>query len=128
MFKKADIVLFFIILILGTAVTVWTLAGSRAGQVAVVTVGGKVYGTYDLSDDREIDVVQGGHHNHITIKGGAVSMTFSDCKNQVCVHTGRISETKETIVCLPNRVMVEIRDEAGVATGDERSDVDVITG
>ena len=121
MIKKADIFLFFIILLFGLAVTWWSLSGNIDGQYAVVTVNGQLYGTYSLAEDQEIDIAQNGHHNHITIKDGQVSMTFSDCHNQVCVDTGAISQTRDSIVCLPNRVMVEIQSEKG-------GGVDVITG
>ncbi len=119
--KKADILLFIVILVIGMAVSFWTLSGSDAGERAVVTVDGRLYGTYPLMQDQEIDVRQNGHQNHITIKDGQVSMTFSDCHNQVCVNTGKISKTSQTIVCLPNKVMVEI-------VSDEGGEADVVTG
>ena len=50
-------------------------------------------------------------------------MTFSDCRNQICVESGAISQTKDTIVCLPNKVVIEI---TGGKFGG--SDVDIITG
>ena len=122
MIKKADIILFFLILAFGLAVSWWSLAGNAAGEKAVVTVDGKLYGTYPLSQDQTIQVVQkNGHHNDITIKDGQVSMTFSDCRNQICVASGAISQTKDTIVCLPNKVVVEI-------IGEKPGDVDIITG
>ncbi len=121
MIKKADVVLFLLILVFGLAVTWWSLSQNQAGQQVVVTVGGQIYGTYDLSMDQEIQVIQDDHLNYITIKDGKVSMSFSDCSNQVCVHTGWISETKDTIVCLPNKVVIEIQSEKG-------GTVDVITG
>lgn len=121
MIKKADIILFLIILIFGFAVTWWSLSGSTDGQYVRITIAGESYGTYSLDQDQEIDIIQDGHHNHITIKNGEVSMTFSDCKNQVCVNTGAISQTKDTIVCLPNKVLIEIQSQQG-------GNVDVITG
>ena len=124
MIKKADILLFFLILAFGLEVSWWSLAGNAAGEKAVVTVDGKLYGTYPLSQDQTIQVVQeNGHHNDITIKGGRVSMTFSDCRNQICVESGAISQTKDTIVCLPNKVVIEITGGNGGG-----SSVDIITG
>jgi hypothetical protein len=121
MLKKADILLFFVILIFGVAVSWWSLAGNQAGDLVVVSVDGQIYGSYRLGEDQVIQIEKNGHQNYITIKGGQVSMSFSNCKNQVCVHTGAISETKDSIVCLPNRVVVEIQSEEG-------GGLDVITG
>ena len=35
-------------------------------------------------------------------------MTRADCPDQLCIHQGPIHIQGETIVCLPNRVVVEI--------------------
>ena len=44
----------------------------------------------------------------MVIDGTKVYMESADCPNQICVHHGAISHTGETIVCLPNRVVIEI--------------------
>ena len=127
MIKKADIVLFILILVFGLAVSWWSLTTNTGGDKAIVTVDGELYGTYSLSQDQTIEVVQkDGHTNYITIKDGMVSMAYSTCKNQVCVNAGAISETRDSIVCLPNKVMIEIQS-SGSAHG-EGGGVDVITG
>lgn len=121
MIKKADIALFFLLLAAGLVVSFASLSADTGDKV-LITVSGETYGTYDLSKDQTIHVSHDGHTNNITIKDGSVSMSYSDCANQVCVHTGAISQAKDSIVCLPNRVMVEIIDsKAG-------GDVDVISG
>ena len=45
----------------------------------------------------------------LIIKDGEVYMQEADCPNQICVHHSPISHKGETIVCLPNRVIIEIR-------------------
>lgn len=125
MIKKADIVLFLCIVVFGLAISWHAAFFDRQGNEVVVTAGGQVFGVYTLAEDREIEVTQSGHSNHITIKDGKVSMTSSTCKNQVCVQTGTISHTKDSIACLPNRVIVEIK--AG-KNNPEGGDVDVISG
>ena len=125
MIKKADIVLFILILVFGLAVSWWSLTTNTSGDKAIVTVDGELYGTYSLAQDQTIEVAQkDGHTNHITIKDGMVSMAYSTCKNQVCVNAGAISETRDSIVCLPNKVMIEIQGSAK----NEGGGVDVITG
>ncbi len=44
----------------------------------------------------------------LTIKDGKADMTYADCPNQICVHHAAIMNVGETIVCLPNRVVVEV--------------------
>lgn len=113
MIKKADIILFAVLLLLGAAVSIFPLFTNTAGDEVRVEVGGELYGIYDLNEDQEIDVKQNSHTNKIIIKDGTVSMSFSDCPNQDCVEHRSIKETNEQIVCLPNRVSVSIEGGNG---------------
>ena len=106
--KKADIILLVLLLALGLFLTFAISGTSSAGQKVVVTLDGKEYGTYSLAVDKEILVQNGNNINKITIKNGQVQMAESSCKNQLCVKHHTISQTNQRIVCLPNRVMVEI--------------------
>ena len=109
--KKADIFLFIAIIAIGLAFTCLVYALGTGGDTVDITVAGEPYGSYDLSDDNEITIEQNGHTNKVIIKDGKVSMAFSDCKNQICVHQGEISDGNESITCLPNRVMITISGE-----------------
>ena len=124
MIKKADIILLIVILAVGIPLAVLSLSSGTGGHKVKISLNGKVYGTYPLHEDRVIEVSEDGHTNHITIKDGQVSMSYSTCRNQVCVNTGAISETKDAIVCLPNRVVVEIISSVNGKGGD----ADVISG
>ncbi len=124
MIKKADIILLIVILAVGIPLAILSLSSGTGGDKVKISLNGKVYGTYPLHEDRVIEVSEDGHTNHITIKDGQVSMSYSTCRNQVCVNTGAISETKDAIVCLPNRVVVEIISSVNGKGGD----ADVISG
>ena len=123
MIKKADIILLIVILAVGIPMSVLSLTAGTGGDKVKISTDGQVYGIYPLNEDCEIDVTEDGHTNHITIKDGQVSMTFSDCRNQICVESGAISQTKDTIVCLPNKIVIEITGGSGDGSG-----VDIITG
>lgn len=117
--KKADIVLFVILLVFGLALSAVALFTGTDGQKVQIEVDGKPYATYSLLENRTIEINENGHINKITINDGTVQMSYSTCKNQICVKDGQISKTNQSIVCLPNKVMVEI-------TGGEE-DFDVIS-
>ena len=119
--RKADLILFVILLLLGAGLSVFSYAAGRdaAGSV-VITVAGEVYGTYDLATDREIVIERDGHTNKVIINQGRVQMESASCHNQLCVNQGEIDRAGEAIICLPNRVVVRI-------TGKE-ADVDVYSG
>lgn len=124
MIKKADIILLIVILAVGIPMSVLSLTAGTGGDKVKISTDGQVYGIYPLNEDCEIDVTEDGHTNHITIKDGQVSMSYSTCRNQVCVNTGAISQSKDAIVCLPNRVVVEIISSEEGKGGD----ADVISG
>ena len=73
-----------------------------------MTVDGKKYGVYSLSEDKTIAVKRGNKLNVIRIKHGYVTMSEASCENQVCVKHKAISKTGESIICLPNKVVVSI--------------------
>ena len=56
----------------------------------------------------------------IIIEDEKVYVSESSCKNQYCVEHAPISKSGESIVCLPNQVVVKIY-------GAEKSDVDGVT-
>ena len=106
--KKADIILFFVLLIMGISLSIFSYSSGTSGEKVEVSLDGKLYGTYDLHKDQVITINENNHLNKITIKDGYVQMSYSDCKNQICVKDGKISKTNQSIVCLPNRVMIQI--------------------
>ena len=54
----------------------------------------------------EIDI---DGHNKVVISDGRVWMEEADCPDKLCMAQGKISQPGQTIICLPNRVMVTIR-------------------
>lgn len=79
-----------------------------------ITVYGEVYGEYPLFEDREISI---GETNVCRIQDGTVRMIQADCPDQFCVHQNPVGDHGGTIVCLPNRVVIEAVPE-GTQTED----------
>lgn len=112
--RKADIVLFAVLLALGLGMLFFSIrAASHGGSEVVISVDGQEYGRYPLDRDNVIEIVNGNRHNIVTIEDGGVSMTYSTCKNQICVHEGVVTAPGQLIVCLPNYVIVEIEGGEG---------------
>jgi len=49
----------------------------------------------------------------IEISDRGVHVLRSDCPRQMCAHAGTISRPAQTIVCVPNQVLVEIVSPSG---------------
>ncbi|NCA68199.1 MAG: NusG domain II-containing protein [Clostridia bacterium] len=108
MFKKADIILGVILIIIcGAAFFIAGLGGEK-GEAVRITVRGQTYGVYSLFETREVKIDIGGHHNKILIADGGVSMVEADCPGKECIKQGRISRINQPIVCLPNQVAIFI--------------------
>ena len=119
--KKADIVLLVVLILFGAALSVPAALWKGSGSTAKITVNGRLFGTYNLNDDQTVEIKQDGKTNIVRIEDGKVLMESASCKNQVCVHTGRISHAGQSIVCLPNRVSVTIE-------GKEAGGYDAVSG
>ena len=110
--KKKDAVLILtVLLIAGAAFGVHEFAGGDGADIVTVKVDGKVTGTYPLAKD--------GCTNILTIKNGKAKMTDADCPDQLCVHQKAASKNHESIICLPNKVVVEV-------DGSEESEFDAV--
>ena len=109
---KRDIILVLsMVIIAAAAFLIINFAVKKDGSYAVIKVDGKVIKTLDLNSGEttiEVNGYQGGV-NKVVINYGKVSMTEADCPDELCVKTGKISRVGETIVCLPHRVVVEIK-------------------
>lgn len=116
MIKKADIILAAALIIAGLAMSYILSFGRTAGSELIITCDGEKFASYFLDENREIVIDRNDHINKVTINNGVVSMSFSDCHGQDCVHQGEISKSGETIICLPNKVVLEIEG------GDEKYD------
>lgn len=107
--KKADIVLAILLIAVGLSVSYALSFGQSAGDALVITADGERFGSYALMEDNEVAIERDGHINKITIQDGVVSMSFSDCRGQDCVKMAPISKTGESIICLPHKLVLEIK-------------------
>ena len=106
---KADVLLGVAFLVVGALCFVGLLILNQqpAGQLEV-KVSGETKAIYLISEDREVTLEEIGE-NTFEIKGGVVEMVHADCPDQYCVHHRPISKNGESIICLPNQVVITIR-------------------
>lgn len=122
---KRDIIL--ILIVLAAALGIW--AGFRLihrGDAAYVrvTVDGSEYGRYDLDKNQTVEIKKDGKvTNTLVIRDKKADMTDADCPDLLCVHQKAIQSSGETIVCLPNKVVVEIVENS---KGEDASSFDTI--
>lgn len=104
--KKNDWILVAVILILaGIGFLIYLNFGKHSAGLVKVTVDGELFGTYSLDKNQVIEI---NNTNRLILKYGQADMVEANCPDQICVDHKAISKNKETIVCLPNKVIVEI--------------------
>lgn len=107
--KVADIVLIVFILAVST-ISALNVFKTKENSVVSVYKGDRLWGEYPLDVDR---VVKVDEHNTFQIKAGKVSMIHADCPDKRCVKQG--STSKLPIVCLPNKLIIQIKSQKGEA-------------
>lgn len=111
--RKADVLLALALVVLGIGASIWISSYNSTGSRVIIESDGKTYGSYPLSEGRRITVTRGKHSNIVQIKDGGVSVTEASCHNQVCVKHKAIHTTGESIICLPNKMVVKITGKGG---------------
>ncbi|MDD6444948.1 MAG: NusG domain II-containing protein [Lachnospiraceae bacterium] len=110
-FGKKDVVFIGSLLLLCAIVLLlFRVAFRSEGTKIVITRDGELYGTYSLSESRTISIRDKSGHvtNTLVIKDGKADMIHADCPDKICVHQKAVSAENETIVCLPNKIVVTV--------------------
>lgn len=127
--KKGDKIIFSLILIitiggfLGTYFYKNLIGGED--KVAVIKQNGKVIKRISLTNLKEEEEIivstEDKHYNKIIIKKDMIFISEADCPDQICVKTGPVAIPGDTVVCLPNKLIIAIEGE------NPNSDVDSTT-
>ena len=91
-----------------SAVLLWRLP--PAGRTVTVQQNGQTVAVLPLATDTDY-IVTGADDatNTVRIRGGRVSVCAANCPDGLCVRQGWAKYEGETIVCLPNGLVVTVR-------------------
>lgn len=112
------LIIFLLVLLSFAPVMVFSLnRASSSTQEAVLSVDGEEIKTFDLSDKSQTYPYRyeekDGDYNLIEVKDGRIRIKEADCGDQICVRRGWIDQSDETIVCLPHKLLIEIKSSDG---------------
>ena len=112
MTKKVKLTLGALLLIAAACAAFLLLRPRGQGTVATVKQNGEVLYEIDLSAltgpvTLEVEG-ENGLWNIITAEPGRICVQSAACPDQICVHQGYISDGTTPIVCLPNKLIIEI--------------------
>jgi hypothetical protein len=106
-----DVVLVALILLFSAGVILHTKLGfkgqSSKVKEASVYHEGKLLKDVKLDKDEAFHLLKG--KMLIQIKEGRIRVKESDCPRQICVNTGWIQYPGESVVCVPYKVLIEVK-------------------
>ena len=117
--RKNDIILIASILLVAIIGGILLFLCRGEGNKVEVTVDGKLYGTYSLSQDMTEDIILGDDeavYNRLVIKDGKAYVESASCPDKICASHRPIHREGESIVCLPNRVVITV-----ISSGSQES-------
>ena len=108
---RNDIILIICLFLAATIGMLYLFVFRNGGDTVKVTVDGKIYGTYSLTKNITEDIYSGKNNEHLNrliIKNGKAYMETATCPDGICVAHKPIFRDGESIVCLPQRVVVTV--------------------
>lgn len=117
--KKGDIL---ITLILIVAFTVYFFVNNvntiSKNKKVVIEVNGKTYKEYwldSIHSDQKINIqISNKKSMDVVVSKSGIYVEQVDCPDQICKKTGHIIEAGESIICLPNKVIIYIEGHNNV--------------
>lgn len=107
--SKADIILIVVLLLAGAAALLYYNTQRETGLMVQISVSGDVRETFSLARDTEYAVDTEYGYNLVVIRDETVYVVEADCVDKICVKHKPISNTGETIICLPHQLVVEVK-------------------
>ncbi len=110
--KRGDIVIAAVLLIaLGWYgySALFSQSSHTEAAYAVITVNGEPYDTVALTEEeQEFEIRTDRGYNLLRVSEHGIEMIESDCPDKVCIGFGHVHHVNDKIVCLPNRIFVEV--------------------
>ncbi len=109
--KPLDALVVLAVVLLGVAAAWLAYCGQGGGALtATVQHRGQVVAQVELSSlaEEKTIPIDGDYHLTVTLDKTGAAVTDSDCPGQDCLHTGRITRAGQSIVCLPEQVVVTL--------------------
>ncbi len=109
--KKArnDIVLISAVILLALISFFAIYLNRTEGGYAQIIQNGVETDVYPLDKEAEIDIPSdNGGYNRLIIKDGCAEIVSASCPDGLCISQGKVKFNGETIVCLPNKLVIKI--------------------
>lgn len=102
--KKGDVIIIAAVAAAAVMTFVMSVFMPQGGKTVTVSQNNREVYRGSIYENKTLEL----NGNTVEIKNGSVKITEADCKNQLCVKQGSVKNAGESIICLPNRVVVEV--------------------
>lgn len=106
--RKNDIFLVASIIILCIIISVIPFFFSSDGSSVLIYLDGELYAEKSLNENSVTDI---DGLMQVVIENGKAYVKNSVCPNGACEHSAPVSSSGESIICLPNKIMIKISGE-----------------
>lgn len=89
-----------------------------SGDTVTVTVDGNIFGEYSLNKEITVEIKTTYGTNILVIKDGKAYVESASCPDGICSSHKPISYGGESIICLPNKVVITVNKP-----NDDRPDI-----
>ncbi|MBE6058596.1 MAG: NusG domain II-containing protein [Clostridium sulfidigenes] len=122
--KRMDIVIIVVLLIVSFIPYIMLKnyqSNYKGINYAVISIDGKETKRVELTTglDEEFTIKSSYGFNRVVIHDMKIGIVDADCKDEICVNEGFIGAVGERIVCLPNRLIIEIVGEQKSSEGED---------
>lgn len=107
--KKKEMLFFAILFIVAGVFCLVALQKNSDAQTVSISIDGTIQKQFELSNDQTYTIQTPQGYNTLQIQNYKAKVTEADCPDQLCVQQKSISHAGEMIVCLPHKVVVEIK-------------------
>ena len=105
---KNDIIFISVLVAVILVAVLGLLLFRKSGNTVTVTVDGKIFGEYSLDRDQTVEIKTELGFNLLVIKDEKAYVESASCPDGICSSHKPISYDGESIICLPNKVVVSI--------------------
>ena len=108
---KNDLIVISVLLLLVFVSAIGYFLFCPEGDMVTVTVAGDFYGEYPLHTDRNVVIRTARAENVFVIREGRAYMESASCPDGLCENHRAIFRNGESIICLPNQVVIMVTSQ-----------------
>ncbi|MBQ8448250.1 MAG: NusG domain II-containing protein [Clostridia bacterium] len=105
---KNDVIFILVLLVAVSALGAIYFLAREDGNTVTITVDGELFAEYPLDEDCTVEIRIGENLNVLVIENGKAYVSEASCPDGICSAHKPIYREGESIICLPNKVVVTV--------------------